>query len=256
MRVVGFLPALALFALVVASFAAAACSVSAPSSASAGSPVRINVSSSASPCYWVYFCDVGDAVSAPQAPSSTFFYCMYAEGVHVPSVRYYWGLDCDFMTFFDLCEDSVSVTGVDNRPPVITLLTPSVSKTGATLRWATDESAKCFLEYGRTTAYGSRVDLAGFFRTHWVDVAGLSASMLYHYRVSCTDVGGLSSSTKDASFVTLSLQKTPYSKVAPAIGLAPSSAFEWDSFLVGLVSAFAVLAAGLMFYLFRINKTV
>lgn len=79
---------------------------------------------------------------------------------------------------------------VDTTPPVI-LTGPTVtyiSSTSALVEWTTDEITGGDVDFGLTLSYGNNAAQTGSFSTlHQVALTGLSASMLYNYRVNSTD---------------------------------------------------------------------
>ena len=93
---------------------------------------------------------------------------------------------------------------VDTVAPTIT----SVSATGVTheaarISWSTNENADSQVEYGTTTSYGSTTPLApAFVTSHVVDLSGLSATTLYHYRVRSSDAWGNLGVSGDSTFTT------------------------------------------------------
>ena len=93
--------------------------------------------------------------------------------------------------------------GGDITPPVISnIQATNISTTGATITWTTDEPATSVVDYGLTSAYGSSQSNATLVTNHSVSLSGLSASTLYHYRVTSADAALNSASSSDQSFTT------------------------------------------------------
>lgn len=105
----------------------------------------------------------------------------------------------------------VPTASADTTPPVIT--SPSASNITATttsVTWTTNEPATSQVEYGLTTAYGSLTPLdATLVTLHAVTLTGLSASTLYHYRVSSKDAAGNLATSADLTFTTAAPDTTP-----------------------------------------------
>lgn len=69
--------------------------------------------------------------------------------------------------------------------------------------WTTDEPSTSLVEYGQTTAYGSRSSLPGYVTVHAVPLAGLFPDTLYHVRARSVDPSGNEITTQDVTFRTL-----------------------------------------------------
>jgi len=80
--------------------------------------------------------------------------------------------------------------------PVISNVKVSPNPTTATVTWTTDIPADSQVEYGTTTAYGSKSPLNSTLVTsHSVKLSGLTRLTTYHYRVlSRASSGGLGAS--------------------------------------------------------------
>ena len=77
-------------------------------------------------------------------------------------------------------------------PPAITVppAATSISGSGATITWGTDEPASSQVEYGTSVSYGQNASVAGTVTSHAVPITGLSPETLYHYRVISSDACG------------------------------------------------------------------
>jgi hypothetical protein len=95
----------------------------------------------------------------------------------------------------------------DLTPPVIANEQAiNVTSSSALITWTTDENSNSVVEYGLTTAYGSRAgdtaENATYVISHSVSLAGLAANTLYHYRVISTDPSGNTAASVDHTFET------------------------------------------------------
>jgi hypothetical protein len=90
--------------------------------------------------------------------------------------------------------------------PVISGVTAgTISTSGATIAWTTDQASSSQVEYGTTTAYGAITALnTNNVTSHSQTLSGLSAATLYHYRVYSKNSVGLQTISGDYTFMTLS----------------------------------------------------
>ncbi len=82
--------------------------------------------------------------------------------------------------------------GADVTAPVITV-TPqaiNITSTSFTVSWTTNEPSTSVVNYGTTGAYGSTTTQTPLVTTHLVQITGLTASTLYHFRVQSVDAAG------------------------------------------------------------------
>jgi parallel beta-helix repeat protein len=88
--------------------------------------------------------------------------------------------------------------------PVIALVAvSSVTSTGATITWTTDEAATSQVEYGLTSSYGSTTTLdTNLVTNHSVNLTGLTAGTAYHYRVRSKDAAAQETLSGDTTFTT------------------------------------------------------
>jgi hypothetical protein len=79
----------------------------------------------------------------------------------------------------------VRTTTVASAAPVISAVTTSaITTSGFTVTWTTDIASNSQVEYGPTAAYGSSTTLdTAMVTSHSVNVTGLTAGTLYHFRV-------------------------------------------------------------------------
>ncbi|MCG3111308.1 MAG: fibronectin type III domain-containing protein [Candidatus Manganitrophus sp. SB1] len=98
----------------------------------------------------------------------------------------------------------VNATTLDTTPPTISnVVSGSITETGATISWATNEASDSQVEYGTTTSYGNITNLnTAMVTSHTVALSGLSPSTLYHYRVLSKDSAGNLATSGDFTFTT------------------------------------------------------
>ncbi|MGB7621819.1 MAG: fibronectin type III domain-containing protein [Terriglobia bacterium] len=125
---------------------------------------------------------------------------------------------------------SVSVTAAsDTAPPVISgVAAGSITQSGATIAWTTNEGGDTQVEYGTTASYGGSTALnTGLVTSHSTSLSGLTASTLYHYRVKSRDAAGNLGSSADFTLTTLAWS----TECAPAnvrcVAEAPGSTQEY-----------------------------
>lgn len=116
----------------------------------------------------------------------------------------------------------------DVTPPVISgISASSVTTSGATILWGTNESSDTQVEYGLTTAYGSITTLnSSSVVVHSQALTGLTSGTLYHYRVKSRDGAGNLATSPDNTFTTTSVVTPtpvppPTSTSTPAIDITP-----------------------------------
>ncbi len=93
---------------------------------------------------------------------------------------------------------------LDTTAPAISVVTASsITATGATITWTTNETATTQVEYGLTATYGQSTTLdLTLVTSHSVGLSGLTASTLYHYRIRSKDAAGNEALGADATFTT------------------------------------------------------
>jgi hypothetical protein len=99
----------------------------------------------------------------------------------------------------------ISVT-VNNpvSPPVISgVSATSITASGATINWSTDQASSSQVVYGTTSGYGSSSALNQTLVTsHSVNLSGLTPSATYHYQVQSKNAQGLLATSTDFTFTT------------------------------------------------------
>src|SRR5207253_2046008 len=90
----------------------------------------------------------------------------------------------------------------DTFPPVISAVqATSITSSGATITWTTDEGSDSQVEYGLTASYGSSTAVnSALVTSHSQALAGLAASTLYHSRVKSKDAAGNLATSSDFTF--------------------------------------------------------
>jgi len=92
----------------------------------------------------------------------------------------------------------------DTTPATISAVAAgSLSTSGATLTWTSNEPADSQVEYGTSTSYGSTSPVDSTLTlSHSVVLSGLQAATVYHYRVISVDRGGNVTRSADFTFTT------------------------------------------------------
>ena len=142
----------------------------------------------------------------------------------------------------------------DTTPPAIGNVQVTPGQSTATVSWTTDEPSTGVVNYGQDTAYGLSVSSSSLATTHSVNLAGLAAGTLHHYRIQATDAAGNSASTADLTFTTLAagnvaptarFSVTPQSGAAPlTVNLNASASSDSDGTLVSYAWDFGDGAVG------------
>ena len=93
----------------------------------------------------------------------------------------------------------------DTTPPVISSVSASsITSSGATVSWTTNEASDTQVEYGTTTAYGNSTALnSSLVTSHSSLVSGLSSNTTYNYRVKSRDAAGNLAISPNSTFTTL-----------------------------------------------------
>ncbi len=106
--------------------------------------------------------------------------------------------------------------GTTTTPPTSSTTAPVISdisvngitSSTATIGWATDENSTSEVDYGTTTSYGSTTADTALTTNHSAALSGLSASTLYHFRITSTDASGNVATSSDQTFTTLAAPDT------------------------------------------------
>ncbi len=136
--------------------------------------------------------------------SGIWNFWQYSSTGAVPGISGNVDLDVFNGTVAQLSTWVATAAGPDITPPVISAVAASgISDTSATITWHTDESSDSLVEYGTTTSYGSTASNPSLVLNHSIGLSGLSASTLYHYRVTSTDAANNTATSGDFTFSTL-----------------------------------------------------
>ncbi len=94
--------------------------------------------------------------------------------------------------------------GGDVTPPVLSNFSETgITTNSAVVNWSTNEAADSVVYYGTSTAYGSVESDGALVTSHSMDLSGLAAETLYHYKVVSTDAAGNTAESDDRTFTTL-----------------------------------------------------
>jgi fructose-1-phosphate kinase PfkB-like protein len=90
-------------------------------------------------------------------------------------------------------------------PPVISgVAAGSITSSGATITWSTDQASTTQIQYGTTTSYGKATTLNSSLATkHSQALTALAAATRYHFRVLSTNSSGKQTVSGDFMFTTL-----------------------------------------------------
>ncbi|HYF48276.1 MAG TPA: fibronectin type III domain-containing protein [Planctomycetota bacterium] len=114
----------------------------------------------------------------------------------------------------------------DTTPPTISsVAASSITSSGATITWTTNEASTTQVEYGTATAYGSSTTLVTTLVTsHSQGLSGLSAGTTYNYRVKSRDAAGNTATSGNFTFTTAAAPPPPPPPPPPlAISSAPTA---------------------------------
>ena len=113
---------------------------------------------------------------------------------------------------------TLAVPVIIDPPANITSVSSSVSGSGASVSFATDEITTAQIEYGTDTSYGSVVLGSSSQQSGTLPIAGLQPGT-YHFRVKAVDAGDNITYSEDHSFVIAGIASSP----APAASLVVSA---------------------------------
>jgi hypothetical protein len=93
----------------------------------------------------------------------------------------------------------------DTTPPVLSgLSVTSVTASGVTVNWQTNESSNTQIQFGPTTSYGSQQTNTTMVTAHAMGLTGLAPSTTYHARALSRDAAGNTGTSADFLFTTTS----------------------------------------------------
>lgn len=99
---------------------------------------------------------------------------------------------------------TTSASTVDVTAPIISSIqSGSITSTGSTITWTTNENSSSQIEYGLTSSYGnSTTDNLTPVTSHSVVLSSLTPNTTYHFRVKSVDGSGNASVSDDQTFTT------------------------------------------------------
>jgi hypothetical protein len=124
----------------------------------------------------------------------TGFSALAAPGADVPGSSRYLQYRAELATADPVATPELRSFGVacevapDGTPPVISAVTATPGLTTATITWSTDEPATSVVEYGLSAgSLTGQVASGALVTSHSVELTGLAAGTLHHYRVTSAD---------------------------------------------------------------------
>ncbi|HTK04833.1 MAG TPA: fibronectin type III domain-containing protein [Candidatus Eisenbacteria bacterium] len=119
---------------------------------------------------------------------------------------------------------------IDSTPPVISAVTATgITTSAATITWTTNENSDSVVEYGTTVSYGSTASSATMVTSHSVNLSGLTADTLYHYRVKSKDAANNQATSGDFTFTTLKPPPPVISNIQVSAITQTSATVSWDT---------------------------
>ncbi|MFA5854428.1 MAG: fibronectin type III domain-containing protein [Patescibacteria group bacterium] len=146
------------------------------------------------------------------APGTTYHYRVRSTGLGTP----------------ETVSGDYTFTTPDSTAPVISNVSATlVTGTSARIVWDTNEDTNSRVDYGTTISYGSNVAVGAFVNTHAVDLAGLTPSTTYHFRVTSADSSNNSASSADFTFTTSDTVAPTISNIAVDAITETSARVNW-----------------------------
>ncbi len=101
---------------------------------------------------------------------------------------------------------TIAASSDTTAPTISSVLTGTITSTGATISWTTNEGANGEIQFGSTASYGQSATDASYVTSHTIVLSNLAPNATYHYRVRSQDTAGNLASTGDFTFSTLTLE--------------------------------------------------
>lgn len=102
----------------------------------------------------------------------------------------------------------------DTTPPTISSVSSGTpASTSATITWTTDENANASVNYGLTSALGTRTDVVTLQTSQSVGLSGLTQTTLYYYNVTSCDASANCNTTGPYNFTTATSSPGTYACV-------------------------------------------
>lgn len=149
-------------------------------------------------------------------------------------------------TLLDQASTTFDVEGPYTAPEgtlvISSVASSSVTASGATITWVTNEPATSKVEYGLTEDYGSSTSMESLVTSHSVELAGLRPDTTYHYRGISKDAAGNEAASLDQTFTTAGASTGPSSDGMPAwtwavIAVAGVGVAGGTAYLIGTKTA-------------------
>jgi phage tail protein X len=131
--------------------------------------------------------------------------------------------------------DNITFTfnpGVRTTPPIISNISvSSITTTGATISWTTDEPSTTQVNYGTTTSLGSSASSGGSVTSHSVALSGLASGTQYFYQVKSVDSNNNVGVSAQSSFSTVAVRTVPpvISNVVVTPGSGGTATISWTT---------------------------
>jgi hypothetical protein len=124
----------------------------------------------------------------------------------LPSTLYHYRVHSTNVTGSEAISGDFTFTTLAQTPvaaPVISNVTAtSITSSGATIKWATDQASTSQIQYGTTTSYGHTTLNNTLVKSHSQGLSSLSSGTLYHYRVLSKNSSGVQAISGDFTFTT------------------------------------------------------
>ncbi len=124
---------------------------------------------------------------------------------------------------------SIDPSCPDTVDPVISgVSVGSVTGSGATITWNTNEGTTSIVDYGLTTSYGSTAsEILSLVTSHSIALSGLVEARVYHFQVSGGDLCGNTDVDGDFTFTTLDTTPPIISNIVVSQLTATSARVSW-----------------------------
>jgi hypothetical protein len=101
-------------------------------------------------------------------------------------------------------EVTATVSQADTTPPTISsVVAGSITTSGATISWSTNEASDTQVEYGLTPSFGSSTTLnTSLVTSHSQAISGLASGTLYYFRVKSKDAANNLATSANYTFTT------------------------------------------------------
>jgi len=97
---------------------------------------------------------------------------------------------------------NLSVNNETVPPAISSIQNSSITTSGVTINWTTDEGSNSSVDYGINTSLGSSTGLDDNVTSHSINLTGLNSGILYYYNLTSCDVVGNCNSTGTYNFTT------------------------------------------------------